>query len=89
MGEAGRILRQDFRQAARYRPDDAMVQLGLALGAFEAQLFPEAEAAARRAVELDPSIDNAWIVWGRALEVQGKTQEAAELLRRMDARPRR
>lgn len=65
-----------MRMLVANHPDDPMAQQALASLALRAESFTEAEAAADRALQLDPSLIDAKVVKARALFGQGNVDEA-------------
>lgn len=65
-----------FREAARLRPDDADIQVGLGLALTPLKHFDEAERAFRRAVELAPDYLDAKLGLARVALFRGRIVEA-------------
>lgn len=63
--------------AERLDPLSPTVKTARSETCYFARRFPEAEAAARAALELDPGFLLGWVNLGRALEQQGRFEEAA------------
>ena len=70
----------EVRKAERLDPLSPTVKTALAETWYFARRFPEAEAAARAALELDPGFLLGWVNLGRALEQQGRLDEASACL---------
>ena len=64
-------------EATRLAPERAESYLAAGYAHATRERFGEAEAALRKALELDPKLGRAWHHLARALQHQGKTQEAA------------
>jgi len=65
-----------FREAARLRPDDADIQVGLGLALTPLKHFDEAERAFRRAIELAPDYLDARLGLARVALFRGRLVEA-------------
>lgn len=76
LGRAGQAL-AEVRKAEQLDPLSPIVKTALAETCYFARRYPEAEAAARAALELDPGFLLGWVNLGRALEQQGRFREAA------------
>lgn len=64
-------------EATRLAPERAESCLALGYAHATRERFGEAEAALRKAIELDPKLGRAWHHLARALQHQGKVQDAA------------
>jgi Flp pilus assembly protein TadD len=65
-----------LEKAKKREPEKASIREALGIAYFRIQRWPEAEAEFRAVLELSPVNDYAHYALGRALEKQGKTQEA-------------
>lgn len=72
----------EVRKAERLDPLSPTVKTALAETWYFARRFPEAEAASRAALELDPGFLLGWVNLGRALEQEGRLDEARAGLER-------
>jgi Flp pilus assembly protein TadD len=62
--------------AKKQEPEKASIREALGIAYFRIQRWPEAEAEFRKVLELSPLDDYAHYALGRALEKQGRQQEA-------------
>jgi tetratricopeptide (TPR) repeat protein len=76
-GEAGRAL-AELSSLAERDPRDAAHHANLALALLSERRLTEAEAAARRALELDPALVAAWDTLGNTLHDLGRLAEARD-----------
>ena len=67
----------EVRKAGQLDPLSPTVKTALAETYYFARRFPEAEAASRAALEMDPGFLLGWVNLGRALEYEGRYDEAA------------
>ena len=65
-----------FAEMARQQPDDAIVWYGLANEYVKAERWPEASAALRNVVRVNPDYTAAYQLLGTALSNQGEQDEA-------------
>jgi Flp pilus assembly protein TadD len=65
-----------LEKARRQEPDKASIREALGIAYFRIQRWQEAEAEFRAVLELSPADDYAHYALGRALEKQGRDQEA-------------
>ncbi len=81
MGQSGQAL-EELRHAEALDPRSPAVQTALAEGYYFARRYGEAEAAARKALELDPGFLLGYLNLGRALDMEGRHAEAVGVLQR-------
>jgi Flp pilus assembly protein TadD len=65
-----------LEKAKKQEPEKASIREALGIAYFRIQRWPEAEAEFRKVLELSPLDDYAHYALGRALEKQGRQQEA-------------
>ncbi len=65
-----------FEEMARSQPDDAMIHYGLGSEYIKLEDWPQAAAALRRVVEINPDYTAAYQMLGTALSNQGQMEEA-------------
>ena len=70
-----------LEKAKRLEPEKASIREALGIAYFRITRWVEAEAEFRKLLELSPVDDYAHFALGRALERQGRTEEAKKYLR--------
>jgi Flp pilus assembly protein TadD len=70
-----------LEKAKRLEPEKASIREALGIAYFRITRWVEAEAEFRKLLELSPVDDYAHFALGRALEKQGRAEEAAKYLR--------
>lgn len=71
-----------FKKIAEQYPNDEVARYGLGSLCLQAERYAEAEAEFRAAIAIKPNYTAAYRGLGRALEKQGKTEEAAATYRK-------
>lgn len=78
-GEDDRAIAK-YREAIKVDPSDPTAHFDLALALQRTEQFPEAEREARKSLELDPKLTNAWLILSEILDSTGKKEEAKTAL---------
>ena len=73
---------EQFRKIAEQYPNDEAARYGLGSLYLQAERYAEAEGEFRAAISLKPAYTAAYRGLGRALEKQGKTEEAIATYRK-------
>jgi tetratricopeptide (TPR) repeat protein len=77
-----RLAHRAYLSAADKWPDNLLAQIGIGNTAYALQHFERSESAYRKALELEPELDQVWNNLAYALAQQGKTLASLDAIKR-------